>query len=520
MPNLDTPGHRHVPQITIHALNHDVLLNIFHWYRRVNTTDGFDRSWNLERWWYRPIQVCRTWRHLILASPTRLDLHLVCTHGTPITSMLAHSPPLPLIVYYPGRGRGMHGDASSGEPEDVHFALRQRSRVRRIHLNAPEPNLVLKALNGEYATLERLVIRSGKGVQLPTKLLAPRLQRLTLSDVRLPALASGSAALLLRAENLVTLELVEIADTPALYPARLVAQLARMAQLERLVLHFRTALPSRTFSGMGVGAQTDTTTRVRLPRLTLLSYRGSIAYLEHTLAQLAFPSLQTLFIDLFAQLSFSVIPYLTHFIHRTFTFHAAELHFDANTACLMLDRHEHASRTGNRTNAVQLRVSCCALDWQLAALAQICSALSLPHIEGLTLGLHVDAEVQRTQWHALLRAFSCTKTLQLTGPRAGSLLRSLLPLPVDILPSLQELLPERDAENGSVGEGALLQQVPTDILPPLLQELMILGDDADDAEDAERAAGPEDEEDEGALEAFISEREAAGCPVRVVRDWW
>ena len=507
MPNLDT-GHHHAsaPKITIHVLNRDVLLNIFHWYRLVNTTDVINQGWNLEHWWYRPIQVCRTWRHLILASPTRLDLHLVCTHGKPITSMLAHSPPLPLIIYYVGRLAN-----ASGEEDEVLFALLHRERVRRIHLSVPVPNL-LKALNGEYATLQRLVIRSGTGVQLPTKLVAPLLRRLTLSDVRLPA--SGSA-LLLRAENLVTLELLEILDTPALHPAQLVAQLAHMAQLERLVLHFRTALPSRTFTQAGMDAHT---TSVTLPRLTLLSYRGSITYLEHTLAYLTTPSLQTLFIDLFAQLSFS-LPYLTRFILRAyFTFHAAELHFDAHTACMMLGHttNTNNNRSTNRTNAVQLRVSCRALDWQLASLAQICSALALPRIEGLTLGLHVNvnAEPHRAQWHALLRAFGCTKTLQLTGPRAGHLLRSLLPLPLDILPALKELLPERDAENGSgsVG-GTKTLQLTEEIPPALLQELL----PGDDAEDAERA-GLEDEE--GALDAFIAEREAAGCPVRVVRDWW
>ena len=514
MPNLDT-GHRHasVPKITIHVLNHDVLLNIFHWYRLVNTTDVFDRGWNLEHWWYRPIQVCRTWRHLILASPTRLDLHLVCTHGKPITSMLAHSPPLPLIIYYVGRLAN-----ASGEEDDVLFALLHRERVRRIHLSAPVPNL-LKALNGEYATLQRLVIRSGTGVQLPTKLVAPLLRCLTLSDVRLPA--SGSA-LLLRAEHLVTLELLEILDTPALHPAQLVAQLAHMAQLERLVLHFRTALPSRTFTQAGMDAHTTTSVSVTLPRLTLLSYRGSSTYLEHTLAYLTTPSLQTLFLDLFAQLSFS-LPYLTRFILRAyFTFHAVELHFDAHTACMMLDHttNTNNNRSTNRTNAVQLRVSCRALDWQLASLAQICSALALPRIESLTLGLHVNvnAEPHRAQWHALLRVFGCTKTLQLTGPRAGHLLRSLLPLPLDILPALKELLPERDAENGSDSVGGTKTLQLTEEIPPALLQKLLPGDgDGDDAEDAERA-GLEDEE--GALDAFIGEREAAGCPVRVFRDWW
>ena len=72
------------PRTTIAQLNYDVLLNIFYCYRLDNTMDDFDRSWNLERWWYKLIQVCHVWRRIILASPAYLNLHLVCTYGTPL----------------------------------------------------------------------------------------------------------------------------------------------------------------------------------------------------------------------------------------------------------------------------------------------------------------------------------------------------------------------------------------------------------------------------------------------------
>ena len=494
MPNT---VHRHTPQLAISAMNHDVLLNIFHWYRLGNTTDGFDRGWNLERWWYKLIHVCRTWRHLILTSPSRLDLHLVCTYGTPITTMLTHSPPLPLIIYYPGR----LGDVAGRDEEDVLFLLHHRERVHRIHLRAPAASLpsLVSAMGGEYPALQRLVIRShtekpgaasGTGVELPAKLQAPLLRRLTLSDARLPA----GSELLLRAESLVTLELMDIADTPEVHPAHLVAQLARMALLERLVVHFRTALPSRAVERTLSGARTT------LPRLKLLSFRGSSAYLEGVLARLSAPGLQMIFIDLFAQLTFD-LPYLMRFVRAAssaegdgagFRFHAAELHFDAETACMLLNS---GANTATRTNPVQLRVSCRTLDWQLVALAQICGALAplFTRVEGLTLGLHVarpspdanssadvesDPNTSRMQWHALLRAFGGTKTLQLAGPRAGDILRELLPLSAELLPALHELLPGDDGE-------------------------------PDTAEDGE-----------GGLAAFTVEREAAGCPVRVVRDWW
>ncbi|KAI9435063.1 hypothetical protein H4582DRAFT_1972585 [Lactarius indigo] len=486
---------------TISALNNDVLLNIFHWYRLGNTTDEFDRGWNLERWWYNPIQVCRAWRHLILTSPTRLDLHLVCTHGTPVTTMLTHSPPLPLIIYYPGK-------LAAGEDEDVIFALQHRERVRRIHIGPPVASLpgLLDAMDGEYPDLQRLVVHShtekpnaasNTSVELPTNLQAPLLRRLTLTNVRLPA----SSELLRRAEGLITLELLDIADSPELHPAHLVAQLARMTQLERLVVHFRSALPNHAVERTLWRAPTTSAT---LPRLQLLSFRGGSAYLEGVLARISAPGVQKLFVDFFAQLTFD-LPSLVRFVRAAqpapeegggarSRFYAAELHFDAETACVLLDsRTTDRPRLGGvRTNPVQLRVSCRALDWQLAALAQICGALAplFVHVEGLTLGLHtshpkpdanpdcLDSESDRAQWHALLHAFSGTKTLQLTGTQTAHLLHELLPLPAELLPALQELLPGDSREPGAT------------------------------------------EDNEGGLAAFTAEREATGRPVRVVRDWW
>ena len=62
-----------MPRVITSALNDDVLLNIFDWFRLYNTTID-DQGWDLERWWYTPIHVCRSWRHLIITSPIRLDL--------------------------------------------------------------------------------------------------------------------------------------------------------------------------------------------------------------------------------------------------------------------------------------------------------------------------------------------------------------------------------------------------------------------------------------------------------------
>ena len=66
----------------------------------IETDWGLGTNWGRIRWWYKPAQVCRRWRMIILESPVRLDLHLVCTYGTPVADILVHSPPLPLVIDY------------------------------------------------------------------------------------------------------------------------------------------------------------------------------------------------------------------------------------------------------------------------------------------------------------------------------------------------------------------------------------------------------------------------------------
>jgi hypothetical protein len=80
---------------------------------------------------------------------------LVCTHGTPVADMLAHSPPLPLVIDY---FFSDHDDITA-EEEGIILALEQRDRVRRIR-SMPLPNLqkFVVAIDEEYPMLEYLII--------------------------------------------------------------------------------------------------------------------------------------------------------------------------------------------------------------------------------------------------------------------------------------------------------------------------------------------------------------------------
>jgi hypothetical protein len=468
-----------------------VLLTIFDWCRRLdnNTTDDSDVGWNLERWWYRLIQVCRLWRYIILSYPTFLDLHLVCTYGTPVEAMLNHSPPFPLILYYPGK-RGAQGTISDEDKRGATFALRQRERVRRVHiagLTATSLRDLLGTMNDEYPTLQRLVIRShpeprpnpttSTTAKLPAKLRAPLMRRLVLSNVSLPS--APSQLLPDASENLSTLGLIDFPASPHDFdPAYLTAQLAALSRLEMLTIHFGAAVPNREVSRMLLQAhRARTASRTVLPRLRILAYRGCSAYLDQgILARFDAPNLRTLNVELFYQPTLS-LPSLLHFVRApdALKFLSAALYFEKHLVSLIIDPLDKHARGPGDTHPLHMQVKINALDSQVPGITQLCSALAplLARTENLTLGFHKDGPVaavevgepagwqggdvvvDHVQWRALLRIFQGVKTLQVTGGHIGDLFRVLQPprhhdgdedgdgdvFALEVLPALEKLVP-------------------------------------------------------------------------------
>ncbi len=142
---------------SIDILDDDSLLNIFYLYRPLPSGEGDDEKrllggnegWDHVHWWYKPAHVCQRWRNLILGSASYLGLCLLCTFGTPVADMLAHSPPLPLVVFY-------DSDVGAKDEEGLILALEQRDRVRRIRLRMSISKLqeLIMAISGEYLILE------------------------------------------------------------------------------------------------------------------------------------------------------------------------------------------------------------------------------------------------------------------------------------------------------------------------------------------------------------------------------
>lgn len=425
-------------------LNDDVLLNIFDWYRLHNTSNE-DKGWNLERWWHKFTHVCRKWRRLILTSPIRLDLHLVCTYGISVKAMLSHSPPLPLIIYYPATP----GKISAVDEESVILAFQQQERVHRIHVAASITVLCsfFKAMNCEFPMLETLSLRlspeTRTGLRLPEHFLAPLLCNLTLSNISLPT----QSPLLRQAEDLITLQLSNAPASSEFDPAHLVAHLLGMPHLKTLIIQFYRPIPKRRFENSA------RPTPIMLPSLKSLVFRGSSTYLEGLLARIDAPLLTTFNVELFNQLTFNLSRML-QFVRRTgeFSFRFVEMQFDKEFVSLIMVPC-FDERTSRYHPTLVVCVKCQPLGWQAACVSQICHELEpvLAGVEYLTLGFHKDGsvpwedEIDLEMWDGLLRTFAGVQSLRLSGALVGDLFRSLQldkeELPLDQLPKLRELIP-------------------------------------------------------------------------------
>jgi hypothetical protein len=426
-------------------------------------------DWGRQRWWYKLAQVSRRWRNVIIGSALRLDLHLVCTYGVPVAEMLAHSPPLPLIVYYLDKKM---------RPEDEEGALLALSHCDRVHrvairMPASRSGKFITALDDQFPTLERLYMDSQieeTSLILPQSFQAPNLRHFSLLHTAI----SITSPLLTATGGLVSLHLVEIPRSAYFPPGYLLTRLSLLPQLESLWISFCSPVPNRNV--IRQLSEIPTMIHVTLPNLHWFLFRGVSAYLEGLLERITAPVLRTLQVEFSNQLTFTV-PQLSQFLQtsQNFTFHTFKLAFKSRSVRFIASSHQE-----NRKHVV-LWIICKHFDWQVVSAAQILRTLSpvLSVVENLTLS-HVEHilspvwhdEVDRTQWRELLSSFSNVKTLYVPNGLVGELSHSLC------------------SEDGEVSLALL----------PNLQELQYSG-------------GGSDVRD--AFTPFINERQTAGHPVRL-----
>src|SRR5579863_1121334 len=83
----------------IDMLPDHALLEIFDCYKAVIIeTRNVGFGWLWSQWWKTLIQVCRRWRGIILSSPRRLNLRVICTNNTPTRTLLDIWPLFLIII--------------------------------------------------------------------------------------------------------------------------------------------------------------------------------------------------------------------------------------------------------------------------------------------------------------------------------------------------------------------------------------------------------------------------------------
>ena len=447
---------------SIHILEDDSLLHVFYLYRPFLSGEDQDDEARLAggneigtrgRWWYKPAQVCQRWRNIIFGSASYLGISLVCTYGTPVADMLAHSPPFPLIVHYAARGRGITTDDEQG----IIFTLKQRERILRVRITELDTSLLEKfiaIMDEEYPILKLLIITTpleDKRTILifPENLQAPHLRLLWLKGFQV-AIPIGSR-LLTTAVSLVTLTLAMTHPSTYFHPNHLLQWISLMHQLESLIILFEFSIPNRDverqLTHMPIIAP------VTLPNLRHFVFRGVSTYLEALVHRITSRRLKKLQIELFSQLTFFV-PHLMQLMNTAedLRFHSADLFFIDRKAILTIYPQGGIGNIDMR--AFDIRVFCWHLDWQVSSIVQISNSLNqvFSAVEYLNLVHEVHGrsfeehnEVDRAEWRRLLRPFSNVKTLRIV--EAPWLIEELSrclrledgELPLEVLPELQEL---------------------------------------------------------------------------------
>ncbi|KAI9442017.1 hypothetical protein F5148DRAFT_811492 [Russula earlei] len=436
----------------IHILDDDSLLNMFYLSRPVLVNEAEDDDddilaggeWGRERWWYRVAQVCQRWRYLILGSASYLRLCFVCTYGVPVADMLAHSPPLPLILDY------INGDheITAEEEEGIMLALRHRNRVRRIRLMMPVANLqkLVAAIDDEFPMLEFLFVDAhteggaSSSLTLPEAFCAPCLCHFTSMNFNLPL----GSPLLATSVALVTLSLQWI---PPFRPNELLQRLSLMPQLETLGIHCYPPLLTRDIERELFGMAF--TAHATLPNLRWFGFGGANAYLEALLSHITTPLLEKLQIFFYVrELTFSV-PHLLQFLSATrdLRLRSAEFVFDDSGVAVKV-----YPRKGAKMYSLYMDVPCQLPGLQVSSLAEIFDGLSpvFSEVKHLTfayakvnswLGRYNGAD--RSEWRKLLRSFRNVRSLVVDEELMGEVSRCLRledgELPQDILPELKDL---------------------------------------------------------------------------------
>ena len=459
-PNKPRPTGNRPPVTFIHNLDADSLLVMFSFCRPVildeSKVDNVQLieggEWTRERWWYRLIQVCRKWRYLVLDSAFHLQVSLVCTRGTPVAEMLAKSPPVPLIIDHYDND---YLELTTEDEEGIILALQRRDRVRRVRLLKPVPILqkLINALDGNFPILEFLIIQHQRlhrpviehetNLNFPGTFRAPHVRQLLLRNFATPIDSPSLATMV----NLVTLFLARIPFSAHIHPNALLQRLSLIPKLEILWIGFNLSRDAERKL-----LRIPITTRVTLPILRQLGYRGSSTYLEALLPRVTIPLLGKLQVYFYNRMTYST-PHLGQLMSTAKNLRLKAATFTFEGDCLWVTAYPDMEA---RLYAFSMELSGKPLDWQAVSAAQVFQARGtlLFAVEHLTLKYdrsNISSEWNRqadlSYWREFLGSFDKVKTLRVEDGLVEQVSCALQPgegdseSPADseLLPELQEL---------------------------------------------------------------------------------
>jgi hypothetical protein len=132
----------------IDRLPDNVLLETFDFFRLLQIVPSVPsflkpKDWNLS--WVTLTQVCRRWRYIVLGSPRRLHLRVLCTPTTPTRMLPDIRPPFPITIYnIPA--------VDERSVDNLTAAVEHRDRISQIYiLNTNGP--VLERLTSSFDRL-------------------------------------------------------------------------------------------------------------------------------------------------------------------------------------------------------------------------------------------------------------------------------------------------------------------------------------------------------------------------------
>jgi hypothetical protein len=444
--------------IRIDVLPDDVLLGIFDFYVDTGLSDtslsNEDKS-KMEKWQLL-VHVCRRWRTLVLGSPRRLNLRLLCTPETPARDTLAVWPALPLVV---------QGDMTPSSTGNIIAALGQNSRVSHVNLwtfAGSHLEEALAAMHVPFPELRVLRLWSyGESVPvIPDSYLegsAPRLQIFSLQGILFP----GLPKLLLSATHLVSIYIYNIPHSGYISPEAIVDLISVLSSLRSLTLGFQSpqSRPHRE-------TRRPPPSRCSvIPALIYLDFKGVIEYLEDLVTRIDTPQLDDMRIVFFNQIDFET-PRLAQFINRTPKLRKRD-------ATVLF--YDDLARVGLSPGTLTIAISCREPDWQISSIEQVCNSFLHPlsTVEDLFIEhryrqlVWKNDAIENTLWLQLLLPFTAVKNIHLSkefGPGIAAALQELVGGRItEVLPSLQNIFVEGLEPSGplqkSIGQFVAARQL-------------------------------------------------------------